>query len=186
MATSGIGIVFNIDDLGGGFYGDKAWRIFMSALKPTAIVGCTLHEGDTNETLGGRRREFCIAVLGTGLDLSLVRKTFENCSDKGLAPPARRFVEDSRLASEPLVDSGRIDVAGRLVQDEWSRVVHDQCKDCGWGFAPRKITVNLSPDLKTELKALQDKTVSGSAPTAQPMATVSPRQVSKPWWKFWV
>jgi hypothetical protein len=53
-----------------------------------------------------------------------------------------------------------VEKARELVQDEWSRIFHDRCKDCGWGFVPRKITVDLPPQLKTELKALQERRMS--------------------------
>jgi len=154
---NGIGIVFNIDDLGGGFYGSKAWRIFMRNLPPENIIGCMLKEGDTQQTLNGSQREFCIAVFGLALEDAVVRKVFENCSEKGLAPAARRFI--SSPGSELLVDAGFIDLLGRLVQDEWSRMFHDRCKDCGWGFAPKSVTVDLTPELKAELENLRGKTV---------------------------
>jgi hypothetical protein len=153
-----LGIVFNIDDLGGGFYGGKAWRIFMLNLPPENIIACRLKQGDTEETLNGMQREFCIAVLGLARDDAIVRKAFENCDEKGLAPVARRF--KSSLGSEPLVDAGLIDSLGRLVQDEWSRVFHDLCKDCGWGYAPKAVRVDLTPELGAELETLRNKTVS--------------------------
>ena len=164
----GVGVVFDIDALGGGFYGYKAWCIFMRNLQPEKIISCILREGDTNATLNGSRREFCIAVFGIGLDIETVKAAFTGSSEKGLAPSNRRFILSPQLDSEPLVEAGMIDSVGRLVQDEWSRVVHDECKAGGWGFAPRKIPVDLSPELKTELKALQDKTVINSASTAHP------------------
>lgn len=181
----GIGVVFDIDELGGGFYGSQAWRIFMRNLRPERIIGCVLREGDTSETLGGSRREFCIAVFGIGLDIEFVKAAFVDSSEKGLATSNRRFILSPKLDSEPLVEAGMIDSVGRLAHDEWSRSFHDRCKDSGWGFAPKKITVDLPPELKTELKTLQAKTVSGATPSAQPAPTSSPPQASKPWWKFW-
>ena len=146
----------------------------MQNLSPDKILGCTLKEGDTQKTLSRSQREFCIAVFGPALDTTIVRSTFEKCTEKGLAVSARRFI--SNPVSEPLVDAGFVDSLGRLVQDEWSRMFHDRCKDCGWGYAPKKITVNLSLELKSELKMLQDKTVSGEAPTASvPAASQVPR-----------
>ena len=180
----GIGVVFDIDALGGGFYGSQAWRIFMRNLTPEKIIGCILREGDTRETLSGSRREFCIGVFGPGLDVEAVKAVFASSSEKGLAPSNRRFILSPRLESEPLVEAGMIDSSGRLVPDEWDRGFHDRCKDCGWGFAPRRITVDLSPELKAELKAMQNKKVSGSAPTGQPVAPAAP-PARKPWWKFW-
>ncbi len=155
MGVSGIGVVFDIDALGGGFYGSKAWRIFMRNLRPERIVGCNLREGDTRETLSGNRREFCIAVWGIDVDTEAIRSAFATCSETGLAALERRFISSPQLDSEPLVEAGRIDAEGRLVQDEWSRMFHDRCKDCGWGYAPRSVSYELSPELKAELEALR-------------------------------
>lgn len=170
----GIGVVFDIDALGGGFYGSQAWRIFMRNLSPEKIISCTLREGDTSETLNGRCREFCISVFGPGLDVEAVKAAFASSSEKGLAPPNRRFIHGPQLDSEPFVEAGMIDSVGRLIRAEWDRGFHDRCKDYGWGFAPRKITVALSLELKNELNGLQDRKVSGSAPTAQPSTSVLP------------
>lgn len=150
---NGIGIVFNIDDLG-GFYGNEAWHIFMRNIKPSTITGCILKHGDTMQTLNGNQREFCIAVFGNTLEMSVIRLAFEKCTEKGLAPLNRRFI--SNPSAEPLMDYGSIDTKGRLVQDEWSRITHDQCKDCGWGFAPKSVTVDLSPDLQSELENMRN------------------------------
>jgi len=154
---SALGIVFNIDDLDGGSYGSKAWRIFMRNLRPEDIIGCMLKEGDTRQTLDGCQREFCIAVFGLALDGAVVRKAFENSDEKGLAPLARRFT--SSPESEPLVYAGIIDSLGRLVQEEWSRIFHDRCKDCAWGFAPKSVRSDLTPELKAELETLRNKAV---------------------------
>jgi len=185
MGTTGIGIVFDIDDLGGGFYGDKAWRIFMRTLDPSAIIGGVLREGDTSETLDGRRREFCIAVFGPAVDVALVKKAFAECDDVGLAPADRRFAEGPRLVAEPLVDTGRIDAAGRLVQDEWSRVVHDQCGDSGWGFAPESAPDDLAPELKAELRELKGRTCGRTVGQNATPDPVSGGVTRRPWWKFW-
>jgi hypothetical protein len=177
--------VFDIDALGGGIYGYEAWCIFMRNLRPDHIIGCDLREGDTNETLFGSRREFCIAVFGSGLDVEPIKAAFTLCSEKGLAPPDRRFILSPQLDREPLVDAGMIDSTGRLVQREWTRFVHDECIKGGWGYAPRKVTVELSPELKAELKALQEKTVTESGTTGRKQGVVSQPHASKPWWKFW-
>jgi hypothetical protein len=162
----GIGVVFDIDASGGGFYGDAAWRILMKNLRPENITGCMLREGDTSETLNGRRREFCIGIFGIGLDIEVVKATFAYSSEKGLAVQNRRFILSPRLDSEPLAQVGMIDSFGRLVEEKWSRIFHDRCKDYGWAYAPKKVTLDLSAELKTELNVLRGK-------------------ASKPWWKFW-
>lgn len=161
----GVGVVFDIDALGGGYYGSEAWRIFMRHLAPGTIIGTVLREGDTRETLTGNRREFCIGVFGLELDVEAVRKVFASSSARGLVPLSRRFILSPQLESEAFMEAGMIDSGGRFVADEWDRRFHDRCKDCGWGYAPRRITVDLSAELKAELKAMQDKTVSGRSST---------------------
>jgi hypothetical protein len=154
-----IGLVFDIDELGGGFYAASAWRVFMQHVRPETITGCSLKEGDTQETLSGRRREFCIAVEGSGLDIDAIRKTFEQSSEKGLASPNRRFIFSPQLDSEPLVAAGCIDAQGRIIQGEWNRGFHDRCKDCGWGYAPTSVPKGLPSELRAELEDLKKRTV---------------------------
>ena len=185
-SLKGIGVVFDIDDLGGGFYGSAAWRIFLRNLRPENIIGCVLREGDTSETMSGNRREFCIAVLGAELNTDLFVKVFKDCSEKGFASSNRRFILSPKLDSEPLMEAGIVDSMGRLMQDEWSRIFHDRCKDCGWGFAPKSVPGDLSPELKSELKELQSRTVtkiraSGSQSKSQPTQNSTKRK----WWQFW-
>lgn len=150
----GIGVVFNIDELGGGFYGFKVWKLFMKHLDPLRLAGVTIVEGDTKSTIKNRAREFCIAVLGG--DTEYIRTTFANLDEKGLAPKNRRFIEKSQLASEPLTIRGRIDTYGRFETESWTRVDHDLCKETGWGYNPKRIPKDLSDDLRTELKKLME------------------------------
>jgi hypothetical protein len=97
-------------------------------------------------------------------------------------PPDRRFILRPQLDREPLVDAGMIDSSGRLDQRKWTRVVRDECIKGGWGYAPRKVTVELSPELKAELKALQEKTVTESGTTARKQRVVSQPQASGSLW----
>lgn len=138
----GVGIIFNIDDLGGGYYGPKAWRIFMRHLDPTQIPACTLMEGDTNATLEGHAREFCIAIYGL-IDVDYIKGLFADLQDKGLAKKSHRFIEKSQLDSEPLVHRGRIDASGAFVTESWARVDHDLCKEVGWRYRPENIPDDL-------------------------------------------
>jgi len=72
-----------------------------------------------------------------------------------------------------------------LVQRVWTRFVHEECKKGGWGYAPRTFTVELSPELKAELKALQEKTVTRAGSKDREQDVVSKPRASKPWWRFW-
>jgi hypothetical protein len=165
----GVGVVFDIYALGGGFYGSKSWDIFMRNLRPEKITGCTLRAGDTSETLKGAKREFCIAIFGDKLNIEDVKEAFAASSENGLAPLGQRFILSPQLDSESFAETGTVDPVGRFVQNAWTRAFHDRCKKCDWGYMPTKVSADISPELKTELELLQSKTV----------------QVKKPWWKFW-
>ncbi|MFG1691125.1 hypothetical protein ACGF5M_03025 [Gemmatimonadota bacterium] len=207
----GIGVVFDIDDLGGGFYGYEAWKIFMKHLDPSKLTGSTLLEGDTMETLNGGANEFCIAVYGS-VDVDYVRSAFEDLTEEGLAPPDRRFIEKPQLDSEPLPDRGRVDSEGFFVTGSWTRVDHDLCKGTGWGFRPGSAPNDLPPELAEELEALrrggvseisedsvavekeveaasedEDVAVEDEAVEAEPEAEATPDDapVQKAWWQFW-
>jgi hypothetical protein len=178
---NGIGIVFDIDGLKKQNdlmpYGDTAWRLFMNQVRPEGIRLCILREGDTRETLNGNRREFCISVSGDGLNIDLLKSTFGSSFQvPGLAVLDRRFILSPRLDSEPLVQAGRVNSEARLVVDSWSRVDHDRCKDTGWGYAPNKLTVVLSPDLSNQLEAMSGKRISVAA---------EEDHKGKKWWQFW-
>jgi hypothetical protein len=173
-----IGIVFDIDELGGGFYGSTAWRILMRNLKQSQIKDCVLKEGDTNATLSGSRREFCIAITGQNLNIENIRTCFQNCTEKGLAKIERRFLVGSTVVSEPLTLTGTIDSKGRLVVDEWTRVFHDRCKDCGWKYFPKKVSADIPKELKQELKTLMSNEPST-------LLNVDKGFSKRPWWKFW-
>jgi hypothetical protein len=150
----GIGIVFDIDALGGGFYGYQAWRIFMRHVDPSKITACILMEGDTNATLNGRAREFCIAVYGMNLDPGYIKKVFGDLNEKGLAPKNRRFIEKPELDSEPLPKRGMIDAFGIFTTEAWTRIDHDLCKEAGWRYKPESIPDDLPPELRGELDNL--------------------------------
>ena len=205
----GIGVVFDIDDLGGGFYGYEAWKIFMKHLDPSKLIGSTLLEGDTTETLNGGANEFCIAVCG-GIDVDYVRSAFADLTEEGLAPPDRRFIEKPQLDSEPLPDRARVDGEGFFVTESWTRVDHDLCKGTGWGFRPVSAPDDLPPELAEELEALrrggvseteeesepveeeveavaedEDVAVEEEAVEAEAEAPIGDAPVQKAWWQFW-
>ena len=111
-----IGVRFDIDKAGGGYYGFACWKIFWQAITPETIGVASLYEGDTAATLNGRERVFCIAVQS--LDGGSIGKTKAALSRSAAfkavcASPM--FVEGSSCAAEPLPDAGRIDAEGDLV-----------------------------------------------------------------------
>ncbi len=151
----GIGVVFDIDGMGGGFYGYYAWRLFMKHLAPKQLGPCILVEGDTAATLSGQANEFCIGIYGLILDINYIRETFEYLEDLGLAPVHRRFIEKMALDGQPLPIKGQIDDFGRLVTKQWMRTEHDLCKEAGWGYCPEELPLSLEPSLRAELEVLK-------------------------------
>ena len=150
----GLGVVFDIEELGGGFYGNVAWHIFAAAVPATSLCVSILVEGDTAATLAGKANEFCIGVYGRRETIDLVRATFEQAGTPGLAAFHRRFIEKTVLDEQPLVTRGVIDWVGRLVTEHWTRIDHDLCRESGWGYDPRHVPDDLDEKERAELTEL--------------------------------
>ena len=113
-----IGVRFDIERVGGGYYGLGCWKIFWQAINPREIGAAFLYEGDTAASLNNRENVFCIAVqsLDPGaverISAALQRseKFKQVCADP-------MFVEGPSCAAEPLPAAGRIDAEGRLVSE---------------------------------------------------------------------
>lgn len=104
-----IGIVFDIDELGGGMYGSEAFKIFYKNLDPSQMSNFSIYDGDTNSTLMGKDRFYCIAVKSMDeATISYVEKVMGEASDKGLAPLSKRFIKGNVTSSEPLVYSAEV------------------------------------------------------------------------------
>lgn len=111
-----IGILFDIDVLGGGMYGWKAYKILFDSLDPHRLMGCSFHDGDTNVTLVGRARLYCIVIRSSDpLKINYVRDTLSARTDEGLLAANGRFIEGDITSQEPLVHAGDVDGAGDLV-----------------------------------------------------------------------
>jgi hypothetical protein len=111
-----LGILFDIDELGGGFYGYEAYKVFFAAVAAGQLAGRSLSDGDTKATLSGAANQYCIGV--DTLDASrlvAVRKALTESSAKGLLPPESRFMDGASVQREPLVLAAQIDFAGKLV-----------------------------------------------------------------------
>lgn len=134
-----IGILFNIDTLGGGFYGREAYKILFESLDPQQVRGCLLFDGDINATLAGHARLYCIAIQATDPQkIDYIRSALANRTDKGLLGPRRRFVEGKITGEEPLVLAGGVDQAGVLA------VWEDDMVQATWteGTAWRVVTMS--------------------------------------------
>jgi hypothetical protein len=150
----GIGIAFNIEGLGGGFYGFQAWTLFMKNVDPERLAASILVEGDTNATLHGRANEFCIGIYGPDCDLPYIRETFEALDDPALAEVHRRFIEKIALDQQSLPIRGTIDALGRLVTERWDAIDHQLCRDSGWAYHPKTIPPEVDARVRAELEML--------------------------------
>lgn len=100
-----IGIVFPIDELGGGTYGSAAYKIIYKNLDPSKMGTFKMYDGDTKATLSGSGdNDYCIAIQSDNASvIKYVRDTMALAKDKGLAPINKRFIYAYDLQNEPLV-----------------------------------------------------------------------------------
>ncbi|TAL70483.1 MAG: hypothetical protein EPN82_02410 [Bacteroidetes bacterium] len=139
-----IGILFDIDDLEGGFYGYKAYKIFMSHCRGEKIPATTIFDGDTAETIRGQANHFCISAYTLIYsNIMYIKEVMSLATDKGLLPLKNRFIEGQVTnmtgGYQPLVQIGGVDEQGRFVTKKWSRVDEDLCNETGWIYAPETI-----------------------------------------------
>jgi hypothetical protein len=121
---SRIGILFDIDELGGGLYGYVSYKIFFGALDTSQLLGCSFYDGDTDDTLRGGARHCCISVeFQDPSQIAAVKNALSKSTAKGLLPPSLRLLGDARVRLEPLVFAGRISSTGELTDCETSWVM---------------------------------------------------------------
>jgi hypothetical protein len=151
-----LGILFDIDALGGGLYGYAAYKVLFSAIDSRQLAGCTLYDGDTNATLRGGARQYCIALDSSNPRvLDLAKRVIAESKEPGLLSAAARFMTDATVRSEPLVLATSINSSGELVG----------CKT-GWVTSAHKESVE-----KWRTTAQKQE-----APIASPKSK---------WWHFW-
>ena len=133
-----IGVVFDIDELGGEFYGWAAYQIFFRNLDPKRLTACTLLAGDTGPKLAGRARQYCIAVRALdAARISYIKETLSQRGDKGLLAVEKRFLERSVTRRHPLAVAGEIDAAGNLVVPKDSALGPGWVRGTGWAIVER-------------------------------------------------
>lgn len=116
--TPTLGVFFDIDKLiqkyETGSYGFSGWKIIWDTVTIRNLKGATyLFDGDTNRTLNGQERVWCVAFQSDNrINLSFVRSSLENSSEyKDVAAPTK-FKEDNSVTGEPLPGSGCIKSKG--------------------------------------------------------------------------
>ena len=111
-----LGILFDIDELGGGLYGYATYKIFFNAVDTNQLSGCSLYDGNTNLTPRGQANHYCIAIESLhNRKLAFVRDIISKCYEKGLLPFESRSLEDPDASNEPLVLACHIDLPGNLI-----------------------------------------------------------------------
>jgi hypothetical protein len=95
--------------LGGGFYGAAAFKIFFQNLDPNKMPTFILYDGDTNETLNGTARIYCIAVKSSNPStINYLKEKMSQINDKGLLKLEKRFIEGNVTKKHPLVLSAQV------------------------------------------------------------------------------
>jgi hypothetical protein len=115
-----IGILFDIDELGGGIYGRRAYEILFRRLDPMQLTICHIFDGDTEATLDGDANIYCIAFQATEQEkIHYIVDTLASHMDVGLLPAANRYLTGDVVRREPLVWSATIAFDGslRLTED---------------------------------------------------------------------
>jgi hypothetical protein len=151
-----LGIVFDIDELGGGVYGYAAYKVLFDAIDSSELQGCFLSDGDTNATLSGAANHYCIAIESFNAStLDRVREAVGSSRAPGLLPPSRRFLESAEVAREPLVQAAQVGPGGAIVGTSWI--------------------------VKAREKSLEERKSRGAATPAR--ATVG--SPARKWWQVW-
>jgi hypothetical protein len=128
-----VGVLFDIDGLGGGYYRYSAFSVLFKRLDPMRLTGCTLLDGDTSETLARNANTYCVAFQFVDpAQAGYIREALRDCDDEGLLPTSSRFVEGAVTGRHPLVVAGRIDGAGRLVVREGAGIGEGWVKGTRW------------------------------------------------------
>lgn len=140
-----IGILFDIGALG-GMYGHAAYRILFDSLDPQRLLRCSLHDGDTVETLQGGANVYCIAVRASeSRQIDYVRQVMHVRSDTGLLPPGGRFLEGNVTDREPLVPAGEVDPGGRLVVPANQMIQKQWAEGTAWTLVTGTLSVREKP-----------------------------------------
>jgi len=129
----GLGVRFDIGKVDSGTYGLECWRVFWGAIDPSQLAGSILYEGDTAATLGGSENVFCIAVrTADRAALQRARELLERSPEfQRVAAASPEFIDEDRLAGEPLPEAGRITTRGELESTSWSKVGLDAVRGGG-------------------------------------------------------
>jgi hypothetical protein len=137
-----LGILFDAQKLGSGFYGYTAFRILFTALPVRELSGCILYHGEIGD---GRNRPYCVAIETDhpGI-LPRIRQVMAASMARGLLPVNQRFLDEGDMHEEVLAMAARITEEGemtetqsRWLQEAWQRAQGQTKLDSsGGGGAP--------------------------------------------------
>lgn len=177
---STIGILFDIEALGGGLYGYSAYKALFETIDTRLIPSSTLADGDTAASISGRDNHYCIAITcGDPRAIERVQDALSRARANGALPAVVRFIDGDAAAREPLVPAAEIDAAGALVsaKPRWIREA--------WETA-RKARANASgaaggeAGAPTELVRPADQPGHAAAPSASASAAPAGPAASAP------
>jgi hypothetical protein len=170
-----LGILFDTQKLGAGFYGYTAFRILFTIVPPRELAGCSLYHGEVGD---GRNRPYCIAIESNDRALLMrLKNAAAQSMARGLMPLAERFAEDAMLREEVLALATRItpdgdiaDCQSRWLQEAWLRAV---------GQTATGVLEPTKPHYPAPLPAVPGGTPGQAQSPSAPLAT-KPRTGSRP------
>lgn len=152
-----IGILFDAQKLGSGFYGYTAFRILFTVAPPRELAGCSLYHGEVGD---GRQRPYCIAIESEQpAVLNRLRQAFLNSMARGLMPHGQRFLEDVALHEEVLALAARVsstgqiaDCTSRWLQEAWQRATSQSALVTPASEDPLPVSAKLEPKPRAEAR----------------------------------
>lgn len=154
-----LGILFDAQKLGSGFYGYTAFRILFTVAPPRDLAGCALYHGEVGD---GRNRPYCISIESDQpAVISRLRQAFASSMARGLMPHGERFLEGVALQEEVLALAARVtnnaqmaDCSSRWLQEAWQRATSQAALVTPTASEPLPVTAKAEPRPKVEHKVV--------------------------------
>ncbi|MDX1983932.1 MAG: hypothetical protein SFV51_26900 [Bryobacteraceae bacterium] len=140
-----LGVLFDTNKLGTGFYGYTSFRIFFTMLRPEDLAGCTILHGELE---GRRSRSYCIAVESTSFEvLADIRRKVAESTARALMPEDYRFLDDYGLEGEHLVEAVQVTETGELVE-RCPRWLYEAWQRSALSPAPQAVPAQVKTQVK--------------------------------------
>jgi hypothetical protein len=133
-----VGILFDVEGLGGGFYRYSAFQIFFKTVPPEKAKNCAIYDGDMLGS-SGDPTPYGIVLQSIDQDQTVaIKELFEKLDDSGLLPRSKRLVEGRNIANKNhLVKLGDVDNEGILYVKNGSGVGQSWAKGTNWEIKER-------------------------------------------------